>query len=176
MVSFGSGVGNVLYLVVCAAAPARRAPELVMALQRDGWDVCVVTTPTGRRWVDPDALALLTGHDVRTDMRGPDDPAFEPFGDALVVAPATFNTVNKLAAGINDTLALGLTNEAIGTPDVPVVIVPWAGDSLQAHPAYTQSLATLHSTGATVVDVRDRDDTQAFVHGTRTALRRPAAR
>lgn len=37
-----------------------------------------------------------------------------PAPDALVVAPCTFNTANKLVAGISDTLALGLLNEAIG--------------------------------------------------------------
>jgi phosphopantothenoylcysteine synthetase/decarboxylase len=174
MPSFGSPRGDVLYLVVCAAEPARATPGLVAALQGDGWDVCVVTTPSARRWAHVDALAELTGHDVRTDMRGPDDPPFEPFGDALVVAPATCNTLNKLAAGINDTLALGLTNEAIGTPGVPVVVVPWCGPALSAHPAHARSLTLLANAGVRCVAVDDAATPTALVEAVREALDHPA--
>jgi hypothetical protein len=45
MPSFGSGRADVLYLVACAAPPARQAPTLVASLQAQGWDVCLVLTP-----------------------------------------------------------------------------------------------------------------------------------
>jgi hypothetical protein len=43
----------------------------------------------------------------------PDEPDVLPPPDAFIIAPATFNTINKLATGISDTLALGLVNEGI---------------------------------------------------------------
>jgi phosphopantothenoylcysteine synthetase/decarboxylase len=147
MTSFGSEAGDVLYLVVCAAPPAREAPELVRHMRAAGWNVCVVTTPTAEDWVDADALGEVSGHAVRSRFRGPDDPPFEPLGDAVLVAPATFNTVNQVAAGINDSLALGLINEALGLR-YPVVFVPFVGEALAAHPAYEASIDGLTRYGA----------------------------
>ncbi len=60
-----------------------------------------------------DLMTLLT--DAITQNRGPDEAQAEPRGDAVLVVPATFNTINKWAAGMNDTLALGLLNEALGS-------------------------------------------------------------
>jgi hypothetical protein len=67
-----------------------------------------------------------------------------------VVAPATFNTVNKLAAGISDTLALGLLNEAVGT-GLPVIAMPFPNQMLARHPAFVTSIATLRSWGVRVI-------------------------
>ncbi len=69
--------------------------------------------------------------------------------DAVVAVPATFNTVNKWAAGIGDTLALGVLNEALGL-GLPVIVVPYTSASLAAHPAFARSLAFLRDCGVTV--------------------------
>lgn len=150
MGSFGSDEGDVAYLVVCAAPPAREAATLVGLLGRAGWRTCIVVTPSAREWVDGDRLAEVSGHPVRSRFRGPDDPPFVPLGDALLVAPSTFNTVNRWAAGLNDTLALGLANEALGA-GIPVVTVPWVGAELAAHPAYARNLDVLRLAGVEVV-------------------------
>lgn len=170
MSSFGSGTGNVLYLVVCAAPPARESERLVVGMQALGWDVCVVTTQMARYWLDAKRLANVSGHVLRTQFREPDDPAFEPFGDAVLVAPATFNTINKVAAGINDSLALGLVNEALGAR-VPVAFVPCVGEELAGHPAYLANVALLARAGAAFLDGLDLDTLAAVAD---QALRRPA--
>ena len=106
MPSFGSETGGVLYVVVCAAPPARTTTATVVQhAQQAGWDVSVVATPTALDWL-PSGLPEVTGHPVRTEMRGPDDRSYEPLGDAVLVVPATFNTINQWATGVNDTLAL----------------------------------------------------------------------
>src|SRR5262245_47670760 len=105
MPSFGSGQASVLYLVVCAAPPARSTESAIGVLRAEGWDVCVVLTPAAVAWVDDQLLGRASGHPVRSAFRAPDDPEFAPRGDAVLVAPATFNTINKCAAGISDTLA-----------------------------------------------------------------------
>jgi hypothetical protein len=63
-----------------------------------------------------------------------------------VVAPATFNTINKWAAGISDTLALGLLNEALGL-GLPVVAVPFPNIALAQHPAFRRSIRELEGLG-----------------------------
>jgi phosphopantothenoylcysteine synthetase/decarboxylase len=150
MTSFGSTTGNVLYLAICAAPPARRGPEVVKRLQGDGWDVCAVTTPAALPWIDADLLEQLTGHAVRSQFRGPDEGQFAPRADALLLAPATFNTINKTTAGINDNLVLGLTSEAIGL-GYPLALVPWLNQALANHPAYDRSVTQLRGMGAHVV-------------------------
>jgi phosphopantothenoylcysteine synthetase/decarboxylase len=147
--SFGSGTGDVVYLVVCAAPPARQAAEVVELLRGAGWRSCVVVTPAALAWVDAGRLERASGHPVRSRFRGPDDPQFAPRADALIVAPASFNTINRWAAGLNDSLALGLANEALGA-GVPVAAVPRVGPELGSHPAYEPSLDVLRRAGVAV--------------------------
>jgi hypothetical protein len=64
----------------------------------------------------------------RHDYKLPGEPDLLPEPDAIIVAPATFNTINKWAAGIADTLALGLLCEATGK-GLPVVVLPYLGSS-----------------------------------------------
>ena len=142
MPNFGSEAGNVLYLIVCGAPPAADTPQLVKEKQDEGWDVVVIATPHGIQWFDVDEVERLTGHPVRSEFRKPGDPEFNPRGDAILVAPATFNTINKWALGINDTLALGLLNEALGR-SIRVVAMPMVNVALAEHPAYMASLGVL---------------------------------
>ncbi|WP_219507906.1 flavoprotein [Nonomuraea ceibae] len=140
----------VLYVIACGGRPAGELPDLVTALQAGGWTVCVVTTPSGQKFVDADRLAMLTGYPVRHDYKRPEDPDVLPPADAMAVVPATFNTINKWAGGISDTLALGLLNEAIGL-DLPLVAVPWPNVALARHPVFPVSVERLTSWGISVL-------------------------
>jgi hypothetical protein len=140
----------VLYVVACGAPPASDLAGFVSFAQAQGWDVCVIVTPDGAKFTDTAPLAGLTGHPVRVRYKHPDEPDVLPPPDAFVIAPATFNTINKLAAGISDTLALGLANEGIGM-GLPVIAVPWPNADLARHPAFRRSVALLQEWGVTVV-------------------------
>lgn len=146
MPSFGSDTGNVLYLIVCGAPPAADTARTVKEKQAEGWDVCVIATPHGAQWFDVAQVEELTGHEVRQEFRSPTTPEFGPRGDAILLLPATFNTLNKWALGINDTLALGLLNEAVGR-SVPIEVRPVVNDALAGHPSYQTSTATLTAMG-----------------------------
>lgn len=139
----------VLYLIASGASPVRELPGLVAELTR-GWDTCVITTPEGSRFFDARLVAEVTGHPVRTSYKDPDAPDILPPPSAFVAAPATFNTINKWAAGISDTLALGLLNEAIGL-GLPIVTVPWPNAALSRHPAFGRSIAVLRDCGVNVI-------------------------
>jgi hypothetical protein len=136
----------VLYLIVCGAPPAGHdeLAGLIRRCQANGWDVCLVGSRIGRRFLDVHMLEELTGHPVREDYKQPDEPDVLPPPDAMVCAPATFNTINKLAAGISDTLPLGMLNEAIGA-GLPVIVAPWTNKPLVGHPAFGRSVESVSS-------------------------------
>ena len=140
----------VLYVIGCGAGPARQLPAFVRFAQGEGWDVCVIATPAGVAFLDADRMAELTGHPVRIRFKHPDEPDVLPPADAFAVAPATFNTVNKLAAGVSDTLALGLLNEAVGL-GLPIVAVPWPNSALARHPVFRASVTALRDWGVRVI-------------------------
>ena len=120
----GTASSQVLYIVSCAAPPALDVHILIELAQQDGWEVCLIATPRAFQWIDVPGLSEQTGHPVRYDYKLPGEPDVLPEPDAIVVAPATFNTLNKWAAGIADTLALGLLCEATGK-GLPVVVLPY---------------------------------------------------
>jgi phosphopantothenoylcysteine synthetase/decarboxylase len=143
-------VARTLYVVACGSPAARNVGRLVGLAQRDGWDVCVVSTPDALKFLDLPGLAAQTGYPVRFAYRNPGDPELLPPADAMVVAPATVNTINKWAAGIADTLALGLVVEAVGL-GLPLVALPFTNAAMAAHPAFGESIAKLRSWGVTVL-------------------------
>jgi hypothetical protein len=73
-----------------------------------------------------------------------------PEPDAIIVAPATFNTINKWAAGIADTLALGLLCEATGR-GLPVVVLPYLNAAQGEHPALGEGIERLRRLGVRVL-------------------------
>jgi phosphopantothenoylcysteine synthetase/decarboxylase len=145
---------GVLYLVACGAPPARDVHVPAQLALNKGWDVCVILTPQARKFADAEALQLLTGHPIRSEYKNPDEPDILPPADAIVVAPATFNTINKWAAGISDTLALGLLTEAIGK-GLPLVALPFLNSAQARHPAFARSVKELQSCGVRVLLGRD---------------------
>jgi phosphopantothenoylcysteine synthetase/decarboxylase len=113
-------------------------------------DVCVLTTPSGRKFADVRTLEEVSGHQVCSDYKNPGEPHVLPSSDAIVVAPAAVNRINKWAAGICDTLALGLLVEAIGKR-LPIVAVAFTNEAHAAHPAFGENITKLRSWGVTVL-------------------------
>lgn len=140
-----------LYVVVCASGVADDVGTLITAAHDEGWKVGVVATPSALGFVDQEAIEAQTGYPIRSAWRTPDVPQPLPPADAIAVAPATFNTINKWAAGVSDTLALGILCEAYGL-GIPTAIQPYVNSAQAAHPAYEQSLARLRFMGVLIGD------------------------
>jgi phosphopantothenoylcysteine decarboxylase len=140
----------VLYVLACGSPPSRHLDRLVELAQAAGWDVCAVVSPDGRKFVDTPALAALTGHPVRSAYKNPGDVDVLPDAEAMIVAPATVNTINKWALGIADTLPLGLLIEGLGK-GLPIVAVPYTNAAMANHPAFAESIAKLRSWGVRVL-------------------------
>ncbi|WP_329088458.1 flavoprotein [Streptosporangium sp. NBC_01469] len=141
--------GRLLYVIVCAAGAARDVGRLVALAQDEGWVVQVVATPSALDFVDVPALERQTGRPVRSRYRRPDEPK-PPRADAIIVAPATYNTVNKFAQGIADTYALGLLAEAPGL-GIPVVVLPFVNEALTTRVPFRRSVESLRAEGVRVL-------------------------
>jgi phosphopantothenoylcysteine synthetase/decarboxylase len=158
-------VRSPLALIVCGAPLAARTPDIAEAAVSAGWDVSVTATMAALSWLDEARIVALTGQPLRTEQRPPDQPK-PPRPAAVLVGPATFNTVNKLAAGIADNPACSLLCECVGA-GIPVVAVPMVNERLWSHPAWPSSLAVLRDAGVTFIDVRTgATDLQAVPSGT----------
>lgn len=143
-------MSRVLYVMPCAAGPAPFVGELVKLAQSRGWDVWLAPTESAMGFLDVPALEALTGHPVRARYRRPGESGKLAPADAVIVAPATYNTINKWAGGIADTHTLGLLAEL--TPSgVPIAVLPFVNASLVANRVFGRSVAALREEGVTVL-------------------------
>ncbi|MGH3718681.1 MAG: flavoprotein [Pseudonocardiaceae bacterium] len=140
----------VLYAIATGSPAARDIGKLVDLAHADGWDVCVIASPHGYRFIDASTLAVKTGHPVRHQYKEPDAPDVLPPADAMVVAPITCNSLAKWAAGISDTLPLGLLVEAVGKHQ-PVVAMPFSNRAQISFPAIHDAVNKLTAWGVTVL-------------------------
>jgi phosphopantothenoylcysteine decarboxylase/phosphopantothenate--cysteine ligase len=146
-------------LGVTGGVAAYKAAELVRRLQQDGLEVEVIMTRHAQEFITPLTFAALTGRKVITEMFSADDAApanvesaIEHIAvaqriDALVIAPATANSIAKLAQGLaNDflsTLALATT--------APVIIAPAMNVNMWEHPSTQLNLETLRARRVRIV-------------------------
>ncbi len=155
-----------ILLGVSGGIAAYKALEFVRLATKAGHSVRVVQTPASERFVGTASFAALTGAPVLTseferdpargafpDQTPPDhDPASHlelvRNADAYLVAPASANTLAKLAHGLADNL---LTSAALAAR-CPLVLAPAMNDAMFEHPATQANLALLRERGAVVVD------------------------
>ncbi|MFJ4864547.1 MULTISPECIES: flavoprotein [unclassified Streptomyces] len=137
-----------LHLLCSAAPPVFDIAHVIEDAQTRGWDVCLGLTPTAAHWLSEslDGLAALTGHPVRWQYKFPGQADVWPAADALLFAPATFNSINSWALGLTNNLVIGLAAEATGKR-TPAVAMPCANTALAAHPQFESSLSTLRNAG-----------------------------
>jgi hypothetical protein len=146
----------VIGLVACAAGGLRTIRDgFVEPALRLDWQVAVTLTPTASQWLsDGEELTRIeraTGLPVRDHPRLPHEPRPHPELACCIVAPASANTVAKLALGISDNQALATANEAVGDPVVPVIVFPRVSAAHVRHPAWAGHLAALRSVGVHLV-------------------------
>lgn len=140
----------VAYLVLSGTTTAARAPDLLRGLVGLGFStVIAIPTPNATRVISPRELADVDGAQV---VESYFDLAIRPRPPRGVVlfAPCSFNSLNKLAHGIADNLALSVVAEAIGR-GTPVIVAPSLNAPLLAHPEAQASLRKLSTWPVTVV-------------------------
>ncbi|MGH7098145.1 MAG: flavoprotein [Stellaceae bacterium] len=141
---------DVVYLLLSGTTTAARGPELLRGLLELGFStVIAIPTPNAARVVAPRELADIAGAQV---VQSYFDLAIRPRPPRGVVlfAPCSFNSLNKLAHGIADNLALSVVAEAIGRK-TPVIVGPSLNAPLLAHPQAQAALRTLPEWGVVIV-------------------------
>ncbi len=141
---------DTLYVMVSGAGTARRMPVLLGKLTGLAPRTITVLTPNAERVVSPRELALVPGHRIVESYFDEAILPRPPFG-VLLFAPCSFNSLNKLASGIADNLALSITAEAIGR-GTPVIVAVSVNPPLWAHPRAAESVSTLRRWGCRVVE------------------------
>lgn len=153
----GSERFDVAYLVLSGTSTAARCPEILRGLVGLGFStVIALPTPNASRVIAPRELADVEGAQV---VQSYFDLAIRPRPPRGVVlfAPCSFNSLNKLAHGIADSLALSVVAEAIGR-GTPVIVGPSLNAPLLNHPQAQASLKTLPSWGVTIVPPVDKGE------------------
>ena len=155
-----------ILLGVSGGIAAYKALELVRLATAAGHAVRAIQTPASRRFVGAASFAALTGAPVLSDeferdplrgaFPGQAPPDHDPLShlelvrnaDILVVAPASANTVAKLAAGLADNL---LTSAALAAT-CPLLVAPAMNNHMWEHPATQANVATLRARGVVVLE------------------------
>ncbi len=133
---------------------AYKAVEVARSLQKSGHDVVAVMTRSATRFVGPVTFEAITQRPVITDQfahglnASVEHIAIASEIDLLLVAPATANTIGKLANGIADDFlsSLYLATQA------PVLLAPAMNTNMLGHPAVRRNLETLVAVGVRVVE------------------------
>ena len=140
------------YLLLSGAATAARAPDILRGLVALGFpQVIAIPSPNTARVVSFNDLANIPGVTLAESYFDSSIRPRPPHG-VVLFAPCTFNALNKLAAGIADTLALALAvaAAAIGRR-TPVYVAPSLNQPLLDHPIAQAALRTLPSWGVTII-------------------------
>ncbi len=141
--------GRVLSIVVCGAGPARAIGTFVKLAIDRGWTVQVIATPAALDFFDQAAIEALTGSPVRSQY-SPPGSARSLIPDAIAVAPATYNTINKWATGASDTYALGVLAEQTGM-GLPIVVLPFVNAALASRAPFRRNVESLRAEGVSIL-------------------------
>jgi phosphopantothenoylcysteine decarboxylase/phosphopantothenate--cysteine ligase len=140
-------------LGVTGGIAAYKACELVRLLQKANVRVKVVMTPMGAQFVTPATFKALTREEVA--LAPIDDPSspihhitLAEEADVFLIAPATANTLNKLANGVGDNL---LTTTVLAT-EAPILVAPAMNVHMWRDEATQQSIARLRARGVEVIE------------------------
>ena len=148
--------GKKIALLVTSSVASFKAPEIARELMRHGADVQAVISPSTERMVGADLLEWATGNTVVTRLTGKLEHialAGKSQGhvDLVLVAPATANTIGKLASGIDDTPVTTVAATAIGSR-IPVIIAPAMHEPLYDHSIVQENVQRLKKIGVEFVE------------------------
>ena len=149
--------GRHILLGITGSIAAYKAAVLCRLLKTAGADVRVVMTPLAKQFITPLTMATLSKNPILVEFFDPENGAWNShvalgeWADCYLIAPATANTLAKMAHGVADNLLLTtyLSSRA------PVVVAPAMDMDMYAHAATQANLDTLRRTGVQVVEPGD---------------------
>ena len=150
--------GMKITLCVTGSVAAVECVALSRKLMRHGAEVYTVMSKMGTKIVHPYLLEWATGNPVITELTGQIEHItlagkHDGHVDLVLIAPATANTIGKVANGIDDTPVTTTVSSAVGAK-IPVVVVPAMHESMYDHPAVIENIEKLKSMGISIVSPR----------------------
>ncbi|MBO7481850.1 MAG: bifunctional phosphopantothenoylcysteine decarboxylase/phosphopantothenate--cysteine ligase CoaBC [Bacteroidales bacterium] len=149
--------GKHILLGVTGSIAAYKAANIVRLLVTQGAEVKIVMTPLAKQFITPLTLATLAKNPIYVDFFNPENGEWNShvslgmWADAYLIAPATANTIGKMANGIADNLLLTSYLSA----KCPVFVAPAMDIDMFAHPAVQKNIETLKSYGVQFIDAED---------------------
>jgi len=144
-------------LCVSGSIAAVKTTELAHELRRRGASVRGVMTEAARGIIHPWSIEFATEESVITEITGRIEHVElcgrDGWADVLLVAPATANTVGKIAAAIDDTPVTTCATTALGS-GIPVIIAPAMHEPMYDHPGVTEAISRVESWGVSFVPPR----------------------
>ena len=138
-----------ILLAITGGIAAYKTPELLRALRKSGHEVRCALTPDAERFVSPLVLQSLSGRNVRRDLFDAgeegeiDHIGLADWAELVLVAPATANSMAKMAHGLAD----DLVSTVLLATRAPVLLAPAMNVNMWSHPATQTNLAILRSRG-----------------------------
>ena len=147
--------GRKIVLCVTGSVAAVRSPEIARLLIRHGAEVFPVMSREARRLIHPNLLTWACGHRTLVKLTGAIEHValagnVRDKADLVLVAPATANTIGKMAAGIDDTAVTTVVTTAIGE-GIPLIVVPAMHEPMYRHPIVGENIAKLEGIGLRVL-------------------------
>ncbi len=144
--------GKRILLGVSGSIAAYKAVELLRTLMREGADVSVVMTEAATKFVAPLTFEVLSRHPVATGLFAAHQEMLHltlpEQADVFVIAPATANTLARLALGLGDDL---LSTMAL-TASCPLIVAPAMDGGMWGHPTVQEHVGQLRARGVIVLE------------------------
>ena len=146
--------GKHILLGITGSIAAYKAAALVRLLVKAGCEVQVVMTPLAKQFITPLTMATLSKRPILVEFFDPENGAWNShiklgeWADCMLIAPATANTLAKMAHGIADNLVLTSYLSA----RCPVAVAPAMDLDMFAHQATQENISLLKECGVAVVD------------------------
>lgn len=136
-------MGKKVVLCITGSVAAYKSIDLARLLMRHGAEVYPVMSLSSTKMINPDLIKWATGNDAVVELTGSTEHiALTDMADIILVAPATANTINKVASGISDTTVTTLVNSALGYGK-QIVMVPAMHEHLYLNPITQENIRRL---------------------------------
>jgi phosphopantothenoylcysteine decarboxylase/phosphopantothenate--cysteine ligase len=150
--------GKHIVLCITGSVAAVECPEIARALMRRGAEVFAVMSPMSQTIIHPFLMEWATGNEVIAELTGKIEHValagkHSNEANLILVAPATANTISKIACGIDDTTVTSVVSTAFGS-NIPIIIVPAMHESMYNHPLLTENINKLKALGVEFVGPR----------------------
>lgn len=151
--------GKRIVLCITGSVAAVQCSEIARELMRHGAEVYAVMSPMAQKIIHPDLMEWATGNPVVTELTGKIEHVAltgvypEKKTDLILVAPATANTISKIACGIDDTPVTSTVSAAFGL-EIQIIIVSAMHESMYRHPIVAENIKQLQTLGVKFIGPR----------------------